>query len=112
MKKRSEIIVSMCVLAVGTGVSWATESQCKHPATLDGQFQRSENRLLVTVTRDENVEAVAQRIAVKFHLVPAVVHMMHAFYVAIDDESVVAKLRCEPGIVSVSYGEPTYIQSL
>lgn len=110
MSKWLAMIGYTCFITGGMGVSWATEPPCRHPAPLDGQFQPERISVLVVVKRDKDLDRAARRLAIKFHFQPVLVRHMHGFTAVLDQESDVAKLRCEPAIESLSYGDRTQIQ--
>jgi hypothetical protein len=57
------------------------------------------------VRQNADVAAAAARLAETYHIDPGVVRSLHGFTVQEVTDAIVARLRCEPEIESISYDQ-------
>jgi hypothetical protein len=80
-------------------------SLCEQPAAVEGHLDSAAPGTIVIVRENANVAAVAARLTKTYHIELTVLRTLHGFTVQTVTDEMVASLRCEPDIESISYDQ-------
>lgn len=96
-------LLAVLVFVPAAAVALAEGASCEHPAKLENQYNPAAPSCFVIVRAGRDVQAVAARVAQKYHVQPALMSLSHGFVLSKVTEDVVAQLRCDTDIEMIGY---------
>jgi hypothetical protein len=91
------------VLVAVIPVAHSDEPACRKPAELYGHFSAEVPNAIVMVKKGRNLNDMVLHLATKYHFVPYVYNKLQSFAAQKVTEELVAKLRCEAGVDSITW---------
>jgi hypothetical protein len=98
----SKSLMCLAILA-GIPAAYCQQPTCAKPAELFGHFSAEAPNAIVMVRRGRNLNDMVLHLATKYHFVPYVYHRIAGFSAQKVTEELVAKLRCEAGVESITW---------